>query len=295
MKSLFYTLLAVPLVLASCSSTNPRYVSAPSVPNAVFFREQGDLKFSIAGAAAPGSIEKYNYQDKNEPNSQPRKSVYGMDGQAAFAVTNNFLIAVDGFYRTEKDRYNRDDLNAANDRSTLDYDRRMINGALGFYAPLGFSQKTYFNFLGGIGLGKVRVEDKGFLANTLKNTRHYNADLFKINLAPSFNFFFTEYFRMALTPRFSFLKYNNISTNYSRDELEKVQFDALDGHYLPLFEPSIALQAGFPGADWLKLDLGFHFSSNPDIGAYNLRSRNFLTSLGFSIQPFDYRHRRYGR
>lgn len=292
MKNLFFALLVLSLLFAGCSSVNPRYISAPSVTNTTFFREKGDMKFSMSVAANPGFIEKYDYSENGNDYSQTRRAVRGMDGQAAFAITNNFMIAVDGFYRTEEDRFRKDDLNNANDKSTIDYDRRMLNGALGFYAPLGTSQKAYFNFLGGIGVGKVRSDYKGYLNSTVKTTRFHNADLFKINLSPSFNFFFTEYFRMAVAPRFSFLKFNNIQTNYTPEELKTTQFEALDGHYLPLFEPSISLQAGFPGADWLKFDIGFHFSSNPDIGAYNLRSRNFLGSLGLSIYPFDYRHTR---
>ena len=285
---LAYCLISL-VVASSCSTTNPRYVSAPSVPNTTFFRQKGDMKFSISAAAAPGVIEKYNYTADNNDDTYKRKksTVYGFDGQAAFAITHHFMVGIEGMYRNELDKFTRDDLNPLNDRSEIGYERKMINGSVGFFAPLGNSLKTYFNFLGGIGIGKVHSKDNGFLADAATTKRYYDADLFKINLHPSFNFFFSDYFRMSVAPRFSFLKFNNIQTNYTIADLETTQYKAVQEHYLPLFEPSVMLQAGFPGADWMKLDMGFHFSSNPDIGAYNLNSRKFLLSLGFSIYPFD--------
>jgi hypothetical protein len=71
--------------------------------------------------------------------------------------------------------------------------------------------------------------------------------------------------------------------------LSATQYDALPGHYAPLFEPSIVLQAGFRRLEALKVDLGFHASSAPDIGADNLRSRPLLISLGVSLYPFTKR------
>ncbi len=281
-------ILTALFLLQSCSTTNPRYVSSPSVPNTTFFREKGDMKFAVSGSAAPFSLEKYNYSNNKDYNRN-RRSVYGVDGQAAFALSNHFMVAVDGVVRNEEDKYNKDDLDVTNDRSVIGYNRKMINGAIGVYAPLGVSQRAWFNFLAGIGVGRSTSQDNGYIGSSLKTNRYLNANLFKINLHPSFNFFFSEYFRMSVAPRFSFLKYNNIQTNYSHADLKTTQYEALEGHYLPLFEPSIILQSGFPGADWLKLDMGFHFSSDPDIGAYNLNSRNFLFSLGFSIYPYKRR------
>lgn len=275
------------LFFAGCSVTNPRYVNAPSVPNTTFFEQKGDMKFSAAGAFSPGTIEKYDYRTESGTTFQREKSsVYGFDGQAAFALTDHFMLAVDGFYRSEFDRFNDDDLNALNNRSEITYERKMINGALGFYGPLGYSRRAYFNFLAGVGVGRVVSDDEGFLNNSQKDFRYHNADLFRVNLHPSFNFFFSDYFRMSLAPRFSFLKYSNINTNYTGAQLTTIQYDALPDHFLPLFEPSLVLQAGFPGANWLKLDMGFNFSSNPDIGAYNLNSRSFMLSFGLSIYPF---------
>lgn len=275
--------LAVGIVFSSCSSTNPRYVSAPAVPNTAFFRQAGDMKFSGSANIAPGG--KYFYRYDEDKNGRETSQVYGFDGQAAFAVSDHFLVSVGGMHRSELNKYNNDDLNSLNSRAEISYKRNMFDAGLGFYGPLGMG-RTYFNFVAGVGLGNVKSNDDGFSGNALTDHRYHDASFVKYNLHPSFNFFFTRYFRMSIAPRFSFLKYYDIKTNYTPTELKKVEYDALPDYYLPVFEPSLVLQSGFRGAEWLKLDAGFHFSTNPNIGAHNLRSRNFLISLGFSVYPF---------
>ena|SRR5690606_9967087 len=106
------TLQAAAVLLFSAalfSCTNPRYISSPSVHNAAFLREQGDFKFSVAGAGNPVKIfESIDDEDESLNHS------YGFDGQAAVAVSNHFMLTASGMVRSEKDKYSSDDLGLPN-------------------------------------------------------------------------------------------------------------------------------------------------------------------------------------
>jgi hypothetical protein len=62
----------------------------------------------------------------------------------------------------------------------------------------------------------------------------------------------------------------------------------------------VLLQTGFKNNDWLKLDFGLNFSTDPfttsksdnseygvpaETKTYNVQSRNFLLSVGLSVYP----------
>lgn len=284
-------LLLLFALLNSC--TNPRYINSPSVHNAAFLKQQGDFKFSVAGAGNPAKIFK-NIDD--DPNDETLDHSYGFDGQAAVALTNHFMITASGTYRNERDKYSNDDLSILN-ATKVSYNRRMFDIGAGFYTPMGRSEKVYFNGVIGVGLGNMSSSDDAHPYDVSRH-RTYDANVVKYFLHPSFNFFFSDYMRMSVAPRFSILKLHNIHTTYSNDEEITLGYIHARNHTFGLFEPAILLQAGFRNNDWLKLDMGFNFSSDPftsknndypSIDTYRVESRNFLFSIGLSFYPMGKR------
>lgn len=277
------------LFLTACS--NPRYINSPSVHNAAFLRQQGDFKISAAGAGNPTKI----FSSAGNDDESLDHSV-GFDGQAAVAVTNHFMLTASGTYRDEKDRFNNDDLSNIDRRSDVRYSRHMFDIGAGFYAPMGQRQRVYFNGVVGVGFGKMSSTDA---VNPSDDTRfrRYEANTLKYFFHPSFNFFFNDYLRMSIAPRFSLLKLNNIHTNYTSDEEVILGYNDARNKTFGLFEPSLLLQTGFKNNDWLKLDFGFNFASDPfttkqsdngnypNTDTYNVQSRNFLLSIGLSVYP----------
>ncbi|GAB3414731.1 hypothetical protein [Niabella aquatica] len=289
----FLVFLLLLLSISFFACTNPRYINSPSVHNAAFLRQQGDFKFSAAGAANP--VAMLNKVDDASDNETLDHS-YGFDGQAAVAVTNHFMLTASAMVRNEKDKYNEDDLSNADGNTLVSYKRSMIDIGAGFYSAMGAGKKAYFNGVAGVGFGKMSSADNAAPYNVERH-RHYEANTVKYFFHPSFNFFFNDYLRMSVAPRFSLLKLNNIKTSYSEDEELKLGYYYARSKTFGLFEPAVLLQAGFKNNDWLKLDMGFNFSSDPftsgtpdkygnrNVDHYNVQSRNFLFSLGLSFYP----------
>lgn len=290
-KSLINLLLILSIGLFAC--TNPRYINSPSVHNAAFLKQQGDFKFSVAGAGNP--VAMLNKIDDGSDDETLDHS-YGFDGQAAVAITDHFMLTASAMVRNEKDKYNEDDLSNTGSNTLVSYKRTMVDIGAGFYSAMGAGKKAYFNGVAGVGFGKMSSADNAAPYNAERH-RKYEANTVKYFVHPSFNFFFNDYLRMSVAPRFSLLKLNSIKTSYTEDEELKLGYYYARSKTFGLFEPAVLLQAGFKNNDWLKLDMGFNFSSdpftsgtpdkygNPNVDHYNVQSRNFLFSLGLSFYP----------
>lgn len=290
-SAIFYSTLIAIVFLSAC--TSPRYINSPSAHNAAFLSQRGDFKLSGSATANPFKI--FNNLDNEESVDHS----YGFDGQAAVAVTNHFMVTASGNYRNEKDKYDDDDMMDTEDNNIVKYNRSMFDVGVGFFTPMGASEKVYFNGVVGVGFGKMSSSDD---IQPYEQVRHrtYDANTMKYFLHPSFNFFFNDYLRMSIAPRFSLLKLSNIKTSYAGEEEAVLGYSYARTKTFGLFEPSILLQTGFRNNDWLKLDFGFNFAtrpftskfkddSYPDIDTYNLKSRNFLFSLGLSFYPMNRR------
>lgn len=287
---LFYIAAVVLLLSGACA--NPRYINSPSVHNAAFLRQKGDFKLSATGAANVFSLLNKLGEDANDESLDHS---YGLDGQAAVALTDHFLITGSGMMRNERDLYTEDDISDVDRHTVVKYKRSMFDVGAGFYGPMGQSKKVYFNGVLGVGFGKMSSMDD---ASPFDNERHrtFDANTMKYFLHPSFNFFFNDYVRMSVAPRFSILKLNNITTNYLEEEQTILGYTDAKNRTFGLFEPSVLLQTGFRNNDWLKLDFGFNFATKPftsklkndtypDVDTYNVKSRNFMFSIGFSVYP----------
>lgn len=251
------------------------------------------MKFSGAVSVNPSTFNQdFTSEDDDVDNS------IGFDGQAGFALSNHFLIEVGGLYRNETDYFSDDDLGITTSGSKIGYKRSMFNLGLGYYTAMGLGGKNYFNLVLDGGIGKMSSTDDSDPYTTARH-KTYEANLLKLSLKPSFNFFFNDVFKMSFAPRFALLKLNNITTTYSTTEEETLGYYTARDKFLPMFEPSLHLQTGPRSANWLKFDLGFNFATNPLTGgnddtspvveSYDLYSRRFLLTFGLSFYPFERR------
>lgn len=280
--------IMISVVLFSCNS--PRFINSPTAYNANFFKEKGDFKVAASGSFNSNRIVKEESDDNHKERS------VGADFQAAYAVTDHFLVSAGGLFRKETDKFYWDELLSSNSENKVKYDRYLLDIGLGYYTAMGRSKRHFFNLTGGLGFGKASHTDIGFPD---ERKRTYDVNVLKYYVQPAFNFSFFKLFKMSIAPKISALNFSNIKSTYLPGEEEKLVLNNVKGNTFLLFEPSFLFQVGFKNAEWIKLDIGLNFASDPSNSLFNdidnevenLQSRNFLLSIGTSFYPFAGRNR----
>lgn len=188
------------------------------------------------------------------------------DLQAAIAVSDNIGIMANGYY----ENYN----------GSNNYRHGGAMGELGLGYLLNSEGNLVMETYVGGGLGKVHKQQQ-FTTNTNDD---YMAS-FDVNAVKGFvqtNLGYrSKYFDVALTPKFSFVKYSNFSqTNYSEEQLKN---DYLDRNRLtdPLFvfaEPAITVRGGYK---FIKLQAQYGVTLN--VGGQSIRKTPDFGSLGLII------------
>ncbi len=262
----FINLFVICVALTSCRT--PRFIYSPAPPNNPYFREKGESKLAAyySTAASENDLQD-EYND-------------GLDLQAAYAVSDHWAFTADYFKRNEKDvfsNYNRNFF----DSSIIRYDRHLVNFGTGYFMPITNDKKIMFNIYGGLGFGKYSFTDNGF-DNGVNYSRYYNGDISKWYLQSSINFF-VKNFRTGLIGKVSAVHYGDVLTSYSPAELEYYDLHLLPGKTLSFFEATWNMQLTFNKLNWLYLDGGFTFCSEPFDNEINLEARNFNASIGLSI------------
>lgn len=188
------------------------------------------------------------------------------DLQAAVAVSDNIGIIANGYYK------NYDTGNHYRHGGSM--------GELGIGYLLNSEGHLVMENYVGAGLGKVYKQEQ--LSNPANDTYMANFDANAVKGFLQANLGYrSRYFDVALTPKFSFVKYSNFSqTNYSDAELKK---DYLDNNRLtdPLFvfaEPAITVRAGYK---FVKVQAQYGVTLN--IGGQSIRKTPDFASLGLVI------------
>lgn len=189
------------------------------------------------------------------------------DLQAAVAVTDKIGIMVNGFYKN----YNGDN----------NYKHNGAMGELGIgYLINSESNNLVLETYVGAGIGKIHKQEQ--LTDLANNTYMANFD---VNAAKGFvqsNLGYrTKYFDVALTPKFSFVKYVNFtSNNYSQNKLEEdyLEKDRLTSPLYVFAEPVVTVRAGFK---FIKLQAQYGLTLN--LGASNIRHSPDFASLGIVL------------
>ena len=188
------------------------------------------------------------------------------DLQAAIAVSDNIGIMANGYYKN----YDGDN----------NYRHGGGMGELGIGYLLNSEGHLIMENYVGAGLGKVYKQEQ--LTNSANDTymAHFDANAVKGFVQANLGYR-SRYFDVALTPKFSFVKYSNFSqNNYSNEQLKK---DYLDNNRLtdPLFvfaEPAITLRGGYK---FIKVQAQYGVTLN--VGGQSIRKTPDFASLGLVI------------
>ncbi|NCT74527.1 MAG: porin family protein [Chitinophagaceae bacterium] len=271
------------LMAVSCSV--PRYIYAPSIPVTPFFEEKGEA--SLSG----------NYATPGQGDSQ-KSSGNGFDLQGAYAVTSKLAITANFSQRREKEAYSyiQDGRYDIFDSSVIKYRRQMFEAGIGYVVPVDRLKTVYLGVFAGIGGGKLTILDQGLDNNSSGYSRTYENRLLKWYLQPAFNAHAGRYFRFSLAWRLSFVRYGSPRTSYTEDELKYYDFDRIHKRILFLSEPSTQMQFIIPDLEWLRLDGGLIFCSDPH-KSRKLKSR-FMTpfvGLSFHVPSFSRRQKKEDR
>lgn len=188
------------------------------------------------------------------------------DLQAAVAVTDHIGIMANGFYENYKGDNN--------------YKHNGAMGELGIGYLLNSENHLVMETFVGAGLGKVHKQEQ-FNANTpTAYMASFNANAAKAFVQSNLGYR-SKFFDVALTPKFSFVKYSNFSqTNYTQDQLKD---DYLDNNRLtnPLYvfaEPAITVRGGYK---FIKLQAQYGVTLN--LGGQSIRRSPDFASLGIVI------------
>lgn len=271
------------LMAVSCSV--PRYIYAPSIPVTPFFEEKGEA--SLSG----------NYATPGQGDSQ-KSSGNGFDLQGAYAVTSKLAITANFSQRREKEAYSyiQDGRYDIFDSSVIKYRRQMFEAGIGYVVPVDRLKTVYLGVFAGFGGGKLTILDQGLDNNSSGYSRTYENRLLKWYLQPAFNAHAGRYFRFSLAWRLSFVRYGSPRTSYTEDELKYYDFDRIHKRILFLSEPSTQMQFIIPDLEWLRLDGGLIFCSDPH-KSRKLKSR-FMTpfvGLSFHVPSFSRRQKKEDR
>lgn len=188
------------------------------------------------------------------------------DLQAAVAVSDHIGIMANGYYRNYEGNNN--------------YRHNGGMGELGIGYLLNSENNLVMEtFIGG-GLGKIHKQEQMNTNGPSPYMASFNANAAKAFVQSNLGYR-TRFFDVALTPKFSFVKYSNFSSsNYTTEELKEDYLDR--GHLMdPLFifaEPAITVRGGYK---FIKLQLQYGVTLN--IGGQSIRRTPDFASLGLVI------------
>lgn len=269
MRKVFNLILPAAIILvASCNT--PRYIYSPSPPNNPYFKEKGESKLSAY------------YSSGGDNNTLDGGKNNGYDIQGAYAIANNWALTAGYFNRKERDVYSNGTYNFF-ESSVVDYKRNLTDVGGGYFLPLNIKRNISFNVFGGLAFGRFSFTDKGMDKQGLSYNRFHNSRIVKWYIQPSFNIMPGKYFRASFINKFSFAHYGNIATSYTDEELQYFFLDRIKNKTIFFFEPTFNMQVGIPKCEWIKIDGGFTFSSDPFEDVSRIEARNFNASIGLSF------------
>ena len=229
----------------------------------------------IAGAFFINSCTTQTYVSNavNAPLLKEKGEIHvaatGKDLQVAVAVTKNLGVMANGYYQNYKSENN------------YQHNGMMGEAAIGYYKPIN-SYFTYEAFVGG-GVGKVHKQEQFIDQNDNAYMASFNANAAKLFIQPDIGFK-TKFIDVALSSRFSFVKYSNFrQSNYTQQQLSDNNLNNNDLTN-PLFafaEPAITIRGGYK---FIKLQfqygLTINLTPNPIKHPDNFSSLGLIFNIG---------------
>ena len=220
------------LILVSCNT--PRFAYSPNAHNVPVLKEKNDSKLAFnysTNADTRSSNDKYS---RNKAN--------GFDIQGAYAVTPSVAVQAAFFSRSERVSSNDQ---SYFDSSVIRYKRNLFEFGAGYFTPIDKKGRIHFQAFGGVGFGKVTINDNGRDNNQLPYARFFDANLTKFYAEPAVTFKSSEVFAASLSTRFSVIKFSNTKTNYAQAEKEEFHLDSISRNAIVFFEPAFVNSFGF--------------------------------------------------
>lgn len=221
--------------LSSCGTMYPAHhmLYAPMGVNSFFMVQKNEAH---AKAAYRKSLP--------DENTDAGSHTDGADFSAAYSISDHIGIMATHSFNKEKDKYNN------NDESIL-YKRTFSELSVGYFTTLRADKRLFFEIYGGYGYGSNQLS---FFYNRTYAGGYYNNKSVKLFFQPAIIFHPTPTFQMGFITKLSFLKYQNIKTDYTNDNLSDPDVRLLHAgsSIYSFLEPSYSMQFPFSKNGWLK-------------------------------------------
>lgn len=259
-------LLVLPFLLGACYT--PRYVYSPAATNVPVLEKKGDNKLAVYYSTSPFS----NASSKQFNN-------YGIDIQAAFAISRHWAVMANESIRYEKNSGDFDF--SLSDSAVIRYRRNLTEIGGGYYTSLPGAGNLRFQCMGGLGLGNFSMNDNG--KNNLNQyySRFHETRITKFFIQPAIQLRYNKFFSTSFATRFTVLWFNDIRTNYTADELQAFLLNELSSSPRTFLEPAMINIFSFKKLPAYKLELQFGFASLVSHRFVDYRSINI--SAGASV------------
>lgn len=228
-------IISFSVVFFAASCTTPRYIYSPSAQNVPVLTQKGDSKL---GAVYSTNFTGQEERDGVETDNRSR----GFDLHGAVAVSNNWAVQANHFYRWEKTEGGSDSL-------TIRYKRNLTELGVGYYMPVNTNKTVFFQFFVGGGLGRFSFTDADRFG-----TNFHQANITKVYLQPAMQFRSKGSFTSSVSVRASIINYSKVKTNYSAPELDDHHLDNLSNRGKVFVEPAFTGSFGFKNVPGLRLE-----------------------------------------
>lgn len=251
-------------IFSSCVQS--RYIYSAAPPNNPFFKQKGDSKLAAYYSEAAG-MNLYN------------KYAHGLDLQAAYAITDHFALAGGWLNRHEKDELSYGNLFES---SVITYKRNLVDFGGGYFVALNKRKTFTVNLYTGFSTGKFSFDDIG-LKDDQNYSRFHSSDISRFYFQPSVNFSPGKIVQIALVFKSSYLKYKNIQTSYTAEELQSLRLYNLGNNTRRIVEWGWDFQFEHPKVPWVKLEVISSFVSRPVNSIWDVRTSNSSAGLNFDL------------
>jgi hypothetical protein len=181
--------------------------------------------------------------------------------QADVAITNHLALMANGYYKDYKN-------------GNYEHKGGLGEAAIGLYRPMS-EDPLVLEIFAGAGLGNVSKSEV-FTNGTETRTASFEAHATRFFVQPEVGYS-GKVFDIALTPRFTLLKYNDFSSNnYTTAELASDFLDDgyLTRHMFAFTEPAVTMRLGWK---WIKLQGQYGMAIN--VGGGKIRAPKNFSSL----------------
>ncbi len=264
------------LFLYAC--IGPRYYTYSPVPApAPFFTSKNNSTIDVQ---ATSSLEfESGHKDKS----------IGVKVNAAYALTNHFAITTsfDKVYQVDNYSRNWNDGVLDYDSNSIRYHKYLWEAGIGYFTRMGES-KTFFNIYAGIGLGKDKVRDQGWLADNKLPENGFHNRIQKFWLQPALHFISGKRVSFGVGTRLVLLKHQQVSTSFTQVQLDHRDLQSIGRRSFFYVEPHLNTRMTvYP--KWLSVNIGLGFcpsvQTDNDVVNDKSRQRNryVIGSLGLSF------------